>query len=360
MDFKNYFDIPSEITYLNTPGNGLLPKAHLEWRKERDLAFYNARGDLRDKQSSFIKNVKCSFSELFNCPIERLFFVPNFSFGFNTLLGGLDSSLHVALIEDDYPSLNYPIISRGFNCGFITPSETLEENIYSYVKLQKPDVLALSIVNYINGLQVDLTFIKRLKNEFPDLLIFADATQFLGTEPFDFENSGFDAVIGSGYKWMLSGYGNGYVMLSEYLASILYQSAQIKDRPKEAMWSHKSILDIYFEPGHQDTLSYGTLEQSILFFQQVGLDAINSYLTELKIQSYRIFEEKNWLIPMVKNRSIRSSLINLQIDPTWYDYLLLNGIKCFPRGKGIRIGLHLYNSMEDIEKLVNVVERKNI
>lgn len=358
MDFKDYFEIPSSITYLNTPGNGLLPKTSHTWRSTRDKVFFDPSENLRDKQGAFIKQVKEDFANLFNCETDWLFLVPNFSFGYNTLLGGLDKKYKFLLIDEDYPSLNYPVISRGFEYSILPISIRIEEDIYQYIITHKPDVLVLSVVNYINGLTIDLSFIKKLKSEFPDLLIIGDATQYLGSEPFDFDHSGFDALGGSGYKWMMSGFGNGYMMISERMSSLLYKDAHDKQRPVEAMWEHKSILDIYFEPGHQDTLSYGTLQQSVLFLQEIGLNNVKAYLDDLVNYAYRIFADRNWLLPFIEQRERRSGLINLQIDPAMYPYLLDNGIKCFPRGTGIRIGIHLYNTKEDINKLVEVIERK--
>lgn len=355
MDFKSYFEIPSNITYLNTAGNGILPKSHHAWRRNWERDFFDLKGDLRDQQSIFIKGIKEEFSSLFGCLVERLFLVPNFSFGYNTLLDGLDKSLRFVLLEEDYPSLNYPVISRGFEHVVLPVSEGLEDDIYQYIKINNADVLALSVVNYITGFQVSLDFIKKLRNDFPDLLILADATQYLGIEPFDFEKSGFDAVGGSGYKWMMAGFGNGYMMLSERLKNCLYVDAQQKEKPTVLMWSHKSILDIYFEPGHQDTLSQGTLGQSVAFFKKVGLANIQSYLKELKEYAYSVFADRNWLLPSIVNREDKSTLINLQIDTAIYPFLLEQGIKCFPRGTGIRIGLHLYNTKEDIDRLVDVI-----
>jgi len=356
MDFRNYFEIPDSILYFNTPGNGLMPASHYVWRQDREKLFFDPKGDLRDQQTSFIREVKEKFATFFGCNIERTFLVPNFSFGFNTLLEGLAKNLKFALLQDDYPSLNYPIISRGFEYGLIPVSTDVENEIYQYIKKNKPDVLVLSIVNYVSGLMIDLSFVKQLKIDYPELLILADATQFLGTAPFDFDSSGFDAVGGSGYKWLMSGFGNGYMMVSEMLKAKLYTTALERQRPPEMMWAHKSILDIYFEPGHQDTISHGTLGQSVLFLEKIGLGNIKRYLDDLLSYAYRIFEEKGWLLPLIAERTLRSTVINLQINPQYYPQLLAHGVKCFPRGSGIRIGIHIYTTKVDIDRLVEIVE----
>ena len=205
-------------------------------------------------------------------------------------------------------------------------------------------------------MKINLGFIQKLKEEYPQLLIIGDATQYLGTKPFDFLKSGFDAVGGSGYKWLMAGFGNGYMMISDQLKSKLYAEAQQGERPQEAMWSSKSILDTFFEPDHQDTLSHGTLFQSVQFLKEIGLENVAKHLEELREYAYQKLGERSLLLQEIENRTVKSSLINVQLDPKHYDVLMAEGIKCFPRGTGIRIGLHLYNTKEDIDKMIEVID----
>lgn len=358
MSYKTYFDIPEDIVYLNTPKNGLIPRTHAQWRRQWDEAFFAADSNQRDQHLDIMQNVKSGFAELFNCPAAQVYLVPNFSFGYNVLLDGLPKGLKYAILEGDYPSVNYAIKSRGFSFELIDMHEgSLEENILNVVKNSKPDVLALSIVQYISGLKIDLAFIKQLKKDNPDLIIIGDATQYLGTEPFNFLDSGFDAVAGSGYKWLMAGFGNGYVMLSEALYAILYAEARQRPGPTEPMLVNKPIIDLYFEPGHQDTLTYGTLAQSVRFYKELNINNIEAYLKQLQDYAYQIFEERGWLLPTVKDRAIRSSLINLQVAQAVYPLLVEEGIRCFPRGSGIRIGLHLYNDTNDVDRLVAALDK---
>lgn len=360
MDYKSYFDIPNGLTYFNTPGNGLMPKTHHQWRRRRDIDFFDPSSDLRDQQVVFIQEVKEALAAMFNCSEENVYCVPNFSFGYNALLGGLPSGTRFAILEEDYPSLNYPIISRGFPYKVVKSGDgNLEERILDIIRQGTVDVLLLSVVQYITGVKIDMEFIKTLKREFPALIVIGDATQYLGTEPFDFMESGFDAIGGSGYKWMMAGFGNGYMMLSDKLKKFLYSDALTRPRPTEAMWAHKSIIDTFFEPGHQDTLSHGTLLESVRFFDKLGLSNVKEHIDEVKGYAYEQFLERGWILPAVTERSCRSSLINLQVPQECYSALGGAGIKCFPRGTGIRIGIHLYNDKADVDYLVKILD-KNI
>ena len=357
MDFSLHFDIPHGLTYLNTPGNGLMPTTHYQWRQQREKDFFAPEGKLRDEQVSFIEGVKETVAQTFHCLSNQVYCTANFSVGYNTLLNGLAKDLTFLLIDEDYPSLNFPVISRGFKHHFIPQGENLEAQILEGIKKHKAQVLVLSVINYITGLKIDLSFIRTLKELHPDLLIIGDATQYLGTALFDFSTSGFDALGCSGYKWLMAGFGNGILLLSEQLKEQLYKEAKERQRPKEAMWQHKSILDTYFEPGHQDCSAHGTLQQSLLFLQKLELTKIEQHIAGLTQQAYAALEERNLLLPIAAARPIQSALINIQIDQSLYPLLLTEGIRCFPRGTGIRIGLHLYNTEQDIEKLIHLIDK---
>ena len=80
----------------------------------------------------------------------------------------------------------------------------------------------MTIVQYINGFLIDINFLKKLKKKCPQLLIIADGTQFCGTKDLNFEKSPFDVLISSGYKWLYSGYGNGFILLKKKLFRIFY------------------------------------------------------------------------------------------------------------------------------------------
>jgi len=119
MGFKEHFIIPEGMIYLNTPGNGLIPKKIRQWRTERDQTFFDPQVTLREEQPSFIQGVRESIATFFHTSEKHVYCTPNFSFGFNVLLDGLPKHLKFLLIAGDYPSLNYPIISRGFSYGTV-------------------------------------------------------------------------------------------------------------------------------------------------------------------------------------------------------------------------------------------------
>lgn len=357
-NYKSLFEIPEDIIYLNTAGSGLIPTAIKKWRGERDALFFNTAGDLREQQGAFMNSVKETIANFINAERDQLYASSNFSTALITVLNGLPKDTEFLLLEADYPSLNFPIISRGFKHSFVPLDTQLEQHIYEAVKTRKPQVLALSLVQYISGLQVDLTFLQALKQEFPALLIIADGTQYLGAAALDFAQSGIDIFAASGYKWLLSGYGNGFVAVSAYAKEILYRDAKMT--ALEKMWEGRDLLSLYFEPGHTDTLAHGTLQKSIELLTSLGMPAVERHIQNLTSTAAQEFQKRHLIAPELSLRKQQSPLFNLQIDQAKYPFFLEKGVKCFPRGKGIRIAFHLYNDEQDLERLLKIIDNGKI
>jgi selenocysteine lyase/cysteine desulfurase len=283
--------------------------------------------------------------------------VPNFSFGFNTLLGGVAEGKKVLLLNTDYPSINWAVENRNFDVCYADINENLEQNIEEAIANYRPDVFAFSLVQYISGVRVDLDFLKRLKAYHPDLLLIADGTQFLGTTNFNFSESGIDVLGASTYKWMLAGYGNGFFMVNE--------EAQGKILPKmigfnsaDAMYSRRDQIAFVklFEPGHQDTLNYGSLQQSIKMLTEIGIDKIEAKISLIAAKARASFADLGLLDEVVLNRNQHSSIFNIKGDDNLFERLKANQIICSKRGHGIRVSFHFYNSEEDLEKLISILK----
>ena len=356
MNFSEQFPILGTCTYLNTANSGILSQPLLEWRRAHDLEFLAGGSIFRVNQSNLLSELKANLARIFHAKPENTFLIPNFSFGFNTFLDGLSGTHRFLLLEEEYPSVNYPIQGRGFTCDYAVIDEHLEDNILEKIKYFQPTVLAISIVQYISGIKIDFEFLKKIKSLYPELLIVADGTQFCGTTKFDFEDSALDVLLSSGYKWMLGGYGNGFLFMKDKVAKELYAEHHKNPMPLEPFLKDKGALNLCFEPGHLDTLSFGTLNQSLFFLEKLGIDFIEKQINTVSEQAKVAFASRGLLDQAVVLRKEHSSIFNLAIKEEVYAKLQEANINCSPRGKGMRISFHFYNNIAELEKLLEVID----
>ena len=338
------FPISEKYIYFDSARSGGMCQELLSWREKHDNLFLNKGSQFRLKNDDFIDEVRNGVAKFFNSQNNYVFLTNSFSVGFNSLLGILNPNLKFLLLEDDYPSIIDQVKFNRFKHDFVEKAFDLEEKIIEKIEIYKPDVLALSIVQYLNGVYLDADFFNRIKREFPQLLIIADATQFCGTKSFDFNSSGIDILISSGYKWLFSGYGNGFILIKKNLIKDF-----LKNNDKKNI---KDFLYRTFEPGNLDTLSFGSLLFSIKKISDYGIDKIENRINILSNYGKEKFTEYNLLDYQVKNRVKHSNIFNLKGNDLLYQELINNQIICSRRGSGIRVGFNFYNKEKQIDYLL--------
>jgi selenocysteine lyase/cysteine desulfurase len=357
INLKKEFPAAEEYTYLNTASCGLLSQSLVEWRHQHDNDLCKGGSVFRDLHKSHIESIRKTVSSFFKTPVNTVALIPNFSFGFNILLDGLPRNIKILMLETDYPSINWAVENRDFDVCYAKIDEYLEENINKAVAEHQPDVFVFSIVQYLTGIKIDFNFLKQLKAYHPNLLIIADGTQFLGTTEFNFSDSAIDILGASTYKWLLAGYGNAILMAKEEVQNKIFPKT-IGFNSADAVFSKREEVSFIkrFEPGHQDTLNYGSLEQSIYFLNNYGMDVISERINILSNKAKSEFTALGLLENEVVNRGEHSNIFNIKADNKLFKKLKDNNIICSQRGKGIRVSFHFYNTDSDLEKLLSVIK----
>ena len=160
-----------------------------------------------------------SMARFFGLKSERTFAVPNFSIGIRQALSFIPKNQKVLLMEEEYPSLAAAFEEGDFVIHKISMESEIEIAIEKRLAKNDIDILALSIVQYNSGLLIDIDFLIQLKRKHPNLIISWRWNPIFGC------SSRFILIVvplmwlsGSGYKWLLAGFGNGvYWCLRDYM-----------------------------------------------------------------------------------------------------------------------------------------------
>ena len=355
-DLRKEYPVLQTHTYLNTASCGLLSKSLVAWRKEEDERLLNGGSLHRDTHSGLVKSIKQTVGRFLSASEDEIALIPNFSLGMNAIMDSMSRGKKVLMLEGDYPSINWPIERRDYDVCYAKVDENLEDNITQAMAEHQPDVFAFSIVHYILGIKIDFDFLRQLKAYHPNLLLIADGTQYLGTEGFSFAESPLDVLAASNYKWMLAGYGNGLLLVKPD-ARLHILPSSIGFNSAEAVFSKKNDIDYikHFEPGHLDTLNFGSLEQSILNFEQVGMEQISTKIRQLSLHAREAFLERGLLEEVVAKRENHSNIFNVKGDEALFAKLAENKIVCSLRGNGVRVSFHFYNTEEDLNRFLDVL-----
>lgn len=357
QSLRKKFPVLNQCLYANTAATGLLSEDLMEWRQGHDLDYLIGGSDMKAKSFERMPQIKDTVGKFFQCKPENVALVPNFSLGLNMLLEGLPKDQRVLLLNNDYPSLNWPFETRNFPREYVEIDEQMEEHILEKVKTGKFDVLALSLVQWINGIKIDLDFLKQLKKDHPDLLIIADGTQFCGTHDFSFKDSGIDVLLASAYKWLLAGYGNGFVLVKDG-AKDRFDLKTIGNGSVDRDASKRENIPFgkYLEPGHLDSFNFGSLQFSLDFLDDIGMQHIESHLDKLSQKAKTEFMELGLLEEAVAKREGHSTIFNIKGDERLFNKLGKEEVVCALRGNGIRLSFHFYNTLEEIDTIAKLLK----
>ncbi|GMN10695.1 aminotransferase class V-fold PLP-dependent enzyme [Croceitalea sp. MTPC9] len=355
---RKQFPLLNHSIYANTAATGLLYDDLLEWRQEHDLDYLIGGSNMKGQSNKMHSKTRKVVGTFFNCEPDNVALVPNFTIGLNFLVEGLSKTEKVLLLESDYPSLNWPFESRGFMIDFVSGTDNLEERIYNTLKEKNITVLALSIVQWLDGIMMDMSFLKCLKDDFKDLMIISDGTQFLGTRDFNFSESSIDIIGASAYKWLLSGYGNGFLLIKDEIKhrfSLVAKGYGSGRNSKE--FHHKRTFCKHLEPGHLDSLNFGSLQFSLDFLKRIGTNKIHEQNEQLSKKAKVAFTDLGLLDDVVVNRKVHSTIFNIKASKQVFDKLLQNDVVCVQRGEGIRLSFHFYNTLEEIDKIIRILKK---
>ncbi|MEA1784639.1 aminotransferase class V-fold PLP-dependent enzyme [Arenibacter sp. GZD96] len=354
---RNEFPVAAQHIYANTAACGLLYHDLWEWRQEHDLDYLIGGSHFKAKSDAFCIGVRQTVSQFFGCNPTEVALIPNFSLGLNLLLEGLDKRRRVLLLDRDYPSINLPFERREFPISYVAVTENLEAEIEACILREEISVLALSLTQWLDGVQIDLGFLQTLKETYPDVLIIADGTQFCGTTNFNFNTSGIDILGASAYKWLLGGYGCGFFLVkaavhSQFnIKSIGLHSAAFSAAQQE----HPSFCAL-LEPGHLDTFNFGSLQFSLKYIEKLGLNSIESHLSALSQKAKKEFAALGLLSDVVLKRNSLSTIFNIKGDDQLFQHVTKHHVVCSQRGDGIRLSFHFYNLEKDIDSIVKILK----
>ena len=339
------FPLLKKCIYLNTAYVGLMSKDLYDFRRKYDLDYINKGDHVYMSKHQIVNKARISISKFFGSKINQTFVSSNFSSALRSVLEYVPKKANFLVLEEDYPSILNAVKERSFNYHKIPITVDLELNILKLIEEKKIDVIAISVVQWISGFLIDIEFLKKIKLKFPEIIIIGDGTQFLGGHFFNFQDSPFDFIAASGYKWLISGFGNGLFMISDNF----FDYTKIND---------SILLDKIFD-GHSDLLAIESLNYSINTLQKKDFKFLINKKNETTSILKKSLKELNLLDDFSLFRENHSSIFNIKLNQKQFKFLINNNVRCVKRGSGVRVSVHFYNSIEDIKSFISLLKLLN-
>ena len=113
----------------------------------------------------------------------------------------------------------------------------------------------------------------------------------------------------------------------------------------------------FLEPGHLDSFNFGSLEFALNFLDEIGLENVQAQLQKLSNRAMTAFSDLGLLQPFVSQRKQHSTIFNIKDDKKLFDKLTEENVVVSPRGGGVRLSFHFYNTEEEVDVIATLLKR---
>ena len=323
--------------------------------------------------------LRTEFAKLINSESHnRVALMPAVSYGMATAaknlhrLPGISEKKEIVIVHDDFPN-NYFTFKKaaeqlGLTLRIVGPTEgstntgaDWHEKIMEAVGPQTA-ILVATHVHWIKGIRFDLEALGKHCRENGALFVI-DGSQACGIEPLDVQKVQPDAYFSAGYKWLLGVYGSSF----GYYGPFFDNGEPIEESWMNRMESNEfSRLTRYVEEYRPEAQRYNTGEFSNFIHVYMMLAALKQ-LNEWGVDNIRAYSDSITAGPI---EQLKEHGFSFELEPYRTNHLLGIGLPAGVnsehlkaklaeekiyisiRGAGIRVSTHVYNTEEDWERLV--------
>jgi cysteine desulfurase / selenocysteine lyase len=315
------------------------------------------------------EQTRVSVAKFFNAAPSEIAFTKNTSEGLNIAANALplEAGDNVVLIEGDHPNNAYAWLNlkrKGIEVRFaplrdceIATAKTFEPYIDARTK-----VISLSHVTFHAGQVHDLMSVGKLCKQ-RGLYLIVDAMQSVGLIPLDVKALNISVLAAGTHKGLLVPQGLGVLYIASgldelqpaYLAmsSMANPPADYIARPDDLVVRKDAQR---FEFGNVNLPQVHALSAALELIQSIGVAAIQNHVQAL---GDLLLERLNVLGVSVvgpRERGLRNHIYVLELPvEQWAEYFAHNDVRVSPERGGIRVSLAVFNTVDDIERLIDVI-----
>lgn len=361
-NIRNQFPVTRNSTYLNTAAAGPLGGA----TAQAGVTYYEQMmndGDVHwDEWLARCEEVRSRVARFINAEPDEIGFTTNTSSGMNLIVDALEKHGEVISCDLEFPVTTIPWMHRRIpvhivkSAGGVAQVEDLRAAMNT-----RTGILSLSYVQFSNGFRSDLEEIASIKGSHA---LVVNASQAAGVLDIDVKRMKIDALCTTGHKWMLSGYGSGFVYISKELQAASVQRTigwlSVQDpygtRNDEVHLRHDGSARA--ELGCPHFAGIFALDASVEMMQSIGMANIETRALELNRKLTARLNELGWkvLSPLEDERFRSAETLVAADDPAGVvKKLASEKIFVTEKPQGFRVATDFFNNEDDIERLVHAL-----
>jgi cysteine desulfurase / selenocysteine lyase len=367
---RDYFPVTRRYAYLNHASIAPMATPVKAAVDQVARALLRSGGSQEPGPWDLLSQLKSSLGELMGIAPSSLAITRNTTEGILIAANGLRTppGANVVIAENEFPANVRPwrgLVGRGFEIRVVPERQgMLHVEDFAGVIDEGTAAVAVSFVEFSTGQRNDLPAIARLARE-ADALFVVDAIQGLGALRLEPKEIGIDVLAGGAHKWMLAVPGIGFAYFSDRALDRL-----AVDMPGWTGVLHPEEFGNYdqplapgarrFETGSWAVLEAVALGASTRMILDAGPALIEDTVLALADHVRAAAEAGGLDAGPRQPTSARSGIVI--IATPWDDpadvakRLASHRVIVAPRGVGIRVAAHAYNTQEELDLLVELLK----
>jgi selenocysteine lyase/cysteine desulfurase len=362
------------VIYLNAAGFGPLPE-----RTRAALNDFNDRryrGQLRDADlMSALVAARANAAQLIGCSAAEIALTPNTNVAINIAANAVLERAHdrftILISHGEFPANVYPWLAlqqHGFTVELVpTDEHGWPQEDVMIDRVAEGDVAAISVsfVQFASGFRADLAALSRVCLDH-DTLFVVDAIQGLGAVPLDVRDTPVDILACGGQKWLCSPWGSGFTYVRGALISTF--------EPTYPGWlAFKSTADFgsltsYEYEFHDDARRFETgsiayqdhlgMALSLEVLLEQGIDHIWQHLQSLQQPILQWAHARDVEVISDLTPARRSGILGIRPRnaAAAHAALIEADVACAFREQAIRLAPHWYNTQDEINHVLEVLD----
>lgn len=359
---RKQFPVTENSTYLNAAAAGPLARATSHAASEYYRQMMDD-GDVHwDEWLAKREDVRRKVAAFINAEPDEIALTTNTSSGMSIIIDALETRGEVLSCDLEFPVSTLPWMNRRIPVHLVKSVEgQVRIDDLRIAMTVRTGIICLSHVQFSNGFRTDLEELGSAKGEHA---LVVNASQSAGAFEIDVKRMKIDALCATGHKWMLSGYGTGFVYLSRELLQ--------RSRPRAIGWL--SVQEPYAmrndelhlrgdaaaraELGCPHFPGIFALGASIDLMTHIGVKHIEERALALNRFLTSRLTDSGWTVlsPIGKD-GMRSAetLVHVEDPQRVVAKLRERRIIVTEKPQGIRVATHFFNNEEDLERLMEAL-----
>jgi cysteine desulfurase/selenocysteine lyase len=322
------------------------------------------------QREAYAEEARQRLGRLMNVPAAQVALVTNLAEAMAIVANGLPWSAgdEVVIPEQEFSSLVYPWLNlerHGVRVVFVPKSgpATDLDRVAAAIS-PRTRVVAVSHVEFQNGFRHEMDALGQLCAD-KGVLLAVDVTQSLGVLPVDARAWRADVVAAHGYKWLMAMHGIAGMYISEAAMARIHPTVPGRSSVTGGFESLDFALDWHpdarrYQSGGPNWLGAAAVATSLSLTEAIGIDQAAAHAISVAGTVLEGLHELPVTITSDDRTKHQSQIVSFTTGTVEEDKAIVTagkdaGVYLGRRGMGVRVAAHYWNSIDDAERLLDVV-----